>query len=163
MSVLFTAVEVITMAVEAEINGLAFYQAMASKAKDEQARNIFAFLAEEEAEHKNTFQALLVDFAPISMSHTDEAEYHNYLNAFVSTRIFNSDVSIDALVQNITSDVEAVDIAIQTEKDSILFYYELREQVQSEGRKNINEIIKEEKTHLARLAQLREALVKRQG
>ncbi len=163
MSVLFTATEIITMAVEAEKNGLAFYQAMTSKAKDKQARNIFSFLAEEEAEHENTFQALLDDFDPIDMSHTDEAEYHNYLNAFISTRMFNSDVNIDVLVQNITSDVEAVDIAIQIEKDSILFYYELREQVQSEGRKNINEIIKEEKTHLARLAQLRAALVKQQG
>jgi len=161
MSVLFTAAEIITMAVEAEKNGLAFYQAMTSKAKDEKARNIFAFLAEEEAEHKNTFQDLLSDFTPVGMSHTDEAEYHNYLNAFASTRIFNSDTNIDELVQNITSDVEAVDIAIRTEKESILFYYELREQVQDEGRKNINEVIKEEKTHLARLVQLREALVKR--
>jgi len=160
MSVLFTAAEIITMAIEAEKNGLAFYQAMTSKAKDQQTRNIFSFLAEEEAEHKNTFQTLLDDFAPMDMSHTDEAEYHNYLNAFASTRIFNSDVDIDQLVQNITNDIEAVDIAIQTEKDAILFYYELREQVQSEGRKSINEIIKEEKTHLARLAQLREALIK---
>lgn len=160
MSVLFTAAEIVTMAVEAEKNGLAFYQAMVSKAKDENAQNIFAFLAKEEAEHKNTFQTLLEDLPSIDMSHTDEAEYHNYLNAFAATRIFKPDVNIDELVQAITSDVEAVDIAIRTEKESILFYYELREKVQSEGRGNINEIIKEEKIHLARLVQLREALVK---
>ncbi|MFC1602513.1 ferritin family protein, partial [Pseudomonadota bacterium] len=52
MSVLFTAAEIVTMAIEAEKNGLAFYQAMVSKATDENVRNIFAFLAKEEAEHE---------------------------------------------------------------------------------------------------------------
>jgi len=159
MNALFTAAEIVTMAVEAEKNGLAFYQAMTRKAKDENARNIFSFLAKEEAEHQHTFQTLLDDLPPIDMSHTDEAEYHNYLNAFASTRIFKPDVNIDELVQTIASDVDAVDIAVCIEKESILFYYELREKVQSEGRENINEIIKEEKIHLARLVQLREALV----
>jgi len=160
MSVLFTAAEIVTMAIEAEKNGLAFYQAMATKTKDDNVRNIFAFLAEEEAEHKDSFQALFDDLSVVDMSHTDEAEYHNYLNALASTRIFKPDVNMDELVQNITTDIEAVDIAISTEKESILFYYELREQVQNEGRGNINEVIKEEKTHLARLVALREALVK---
>jgi len=160
MSVLFTAAEIVTMAIEAEKNGLAFYQAMVSKATDENVRNIFAFLAKEEAEHESSFQALLEDLPPVDMSHTDEAEYHNYLNAFASTRIFKPDVNIDELVQTVTNDIEAVDIAIGVEKESILFYYELREKVQSEGRGTINEIIKEEKIHLARLVQLREALVK---
>ena len=162
MSVLFTAAEIVTMAVEAEKNGFAFYQAMVNKAKDDNARNIFAFLAKEEAEHESSFQALLEEVSPVDMSHTDEAEYHSYLNAFASTRIFKPDVNIDELVQTIASDVEAVDIAICMEKESILFYYELREKVQSEGRGCINEIIKEEKTHLTRLVQLREALVKHQ-
>jgi len=163
MSALFTASEIVAMAVEVEKNGLAFYQAMASRAKDESARNVFAFLAKEEAEHKNTFQALLDDLSPLEMSHTDEAEYHNYLNAIVSTRIFNLDINIDELVQSVVSDIEAVDIAIGTEKESILFYYELREQAREEGRENIDGIIKEEKSHLTRLVQLREALVKHQG
>ncbi len=161
MGVLFTASEIVTMAVETEKNGLAFYQAMADRAKDKRARNIFTFLAQEEAEHKNTFQRLLNDLPPIELSHTDEAEYCNYLNAFVSTRIFNADVNVDKLVQSIVSDIEATDIAINAEKESILFYYELRERVMDEGRDHIDEIIQEEKNHLVRLAQLREALVTR--
>jgi len=160
MSTLFSASEIVLMAVETEKNGLAFYQAMMKKAKDEKTRNIFAFLAKEEAEHKNTFQHLLDNLSFISMSHTDEVEYHNYLNAFVSTRIFNSNVDIDKLVQSIASDIEAVDIAINTEKESILFYYELREQAKDGGRDSIDEIIKEEKSHLTRLVQLREALAR---
>lgn len=160
MSARFTVSEIVTMAVEAEKNGFAFYQAMASRAIDEKTRNIFAFLAEEEAEHENTFQQLLNNLSPIEMSHTDEAEYCSYLNAFTSTRIFNASVDIDKLVQSITSDIEAVDIALNIEKESILFYYELREQESGEGRESIDEIIREEKNHLTRLAQLKEALVK---
>jgi len=160
MSARFTVSEIVTMAVEAEKNGFAFYQAMANRAIDEKTRNIFAFLAEEEAEHENTFQQLLNNLSPIEMSHTDEAEYCNYLNAFTSTRIFNASVDIDQLVQSITSDIEAVDIALNIEKESILFYYELREQEGGEGRESIDEIIREEKNHLTRLAQLKEALAK---
>ncbi len=160
MSALFTASEIVTMAVEAEKNGAAFYQAMATRATDKKARNIFTFLAEEEAEHENTFQRLLNSLSPVEMSHTDEAEYHNYLNAFTSTRIFNASVDIDKLIQSITSDIEAVNIAINIEKESILFYYELRERESGEGRESIDEIIREEKSHLSRLAQLKDALVK---
>jgi len=160
MNARFTVSEIVTMAVEAEKNGFAFYQAMANRAIDEKTRNIFAFLAEEEAEHENTFQQLLNKLSPIEMSHTDEAEYCNYLNAFTSTRIFNASVDIDQLVQSITSDIEAVDIALNIEKESILFYYELREQESGEGRESIDEIIREEKNHLTRLAQLKEALAK---
>ncbi len=161
MSVLFSASEIVLMAVEAEKSGFAFYQAMANKAKDENVKNVFTFLAKEEAEHKDAFQHLLNNLLFIDMSHTDEAEYHNYLNAFVSTRIFNADTNIDKLVQSIASDIEAVDIAINTEKESILFYYELREQVKKgKGRDSIDEIIKEEKNHLSRLVQLRDALAR---
>jgi len=161
MSALFTAAEIVTMAVEAEKNGLAFYQALASRTKDDDVRNIFTFLAEDEAEHTNTFQTLLADLSPIDMRHTDEAEYHNYLNAFISTRLFTPDVNIDELVESITSDIEATNLAIRTEKEAILFYYELREQVRDEGRENIDKIIQEEKGHLSRLAQLKVALVKK--
>ncbi len=159
MSVRFTTSEIVTMAVEAEKNGFAFYQAMAERATDEKTRKIFAFLAEEEAEHENTFQQLLNKLSPIEMSHTGEAEYCNYLNAFASTRIFNASVNVDQLIQSVTSDIGAVDIAINIEKESILFYYELRERASGEGREGIDEIIREEKDHLTRLAQLKEALV----
>ena len=155
MSVLFSASEIVTMAIEVEKNGLDFYRAMASRAKDEKVKNIFSFLAVEEAQHKNTFQKLLKSLSPLELSHTEEAEYNNYLGALTSSRLFRADVNTDELIKGIDNDIQALDLAIGSEKESILFYYELREQTGGEDRETVDTIIKEEKMHLAKLVKLK--------
>ncbi|VAX10638.1 hypothetical protein MNBD_GAMMA26-2385 [hydrothermal vent metagenome] len=162
MSILFSASEIITMAIEVEKNGLNFYRAMVAKTKNEKAKTIFSFLATEETQHIKTFRELLKDLSPVAMSHTAEAEYNSYLNALTSSRIFTPDVDMDKLVKEIKDDIGAVDIAIKAEQESILFYYELREQTKAESRANIEAIIEEEKMHFAKLTQLKADLAKKQ-
>jgi rubrerythrin len=64
------------------------------------------------------------------------------------------------MAQRVSSDAEAIQIGIYAEKDSILFYSELRELVRRADREVVDNIIKEERSHLRQLSDLRRALGK---
>ena len=159
MSILFSAPEVVKMALEIERNGIVFYNAMANKTDDENVRELCVFLAGEEVRHKITFQKVLDGLVKVELKASEEEEYNNYLRALTSSRIFKTDVNIEELMEGLKNDVEAIDLAIETEKDSILFYYELMDQSIDEDRSDIEGVIKEEKAHYAKLMGMRGQLV----
>lgn len=157
MSILFSASEVVTMAIEIEKNGMNFYNAMAAKSESDQAKELFTFLAAEEIKHKGTFQKMLDGLKKVELTANDQEEYNNYLGALTSSRVFNKNIDIDDFVQDL-DDLAALNIAIEAEKDSILFYYELLEQALAEDRADIERVIKEEKSHYAKLTKLKNDL-----
>ncbi|MBM2832592.1 MAG: Rubrerythrin protein [Dehalococcoidia bacterium] len=57
-------------------------------------------------------------------------------------------------------EAEALEIGIKAEKDSILFYQEMRELVRRRDRDTVAEIINEERSHLSRLTGLRKGLAR---
>ncbi|MDH3973273.1 MAG: ferritin family protein [Deltaproteobacteria bacterium] len=157
MSILFSASEVMTIAIQIEKNGLNFYNAMAAKSENKEAKELFKFLADEEVKHYSTFQKLLNGLKKLEISAYDQEEYNNYLGALTSSRVFNRDANTAEFVKDLT-DLDAVEIAIEAEKDSILFYYELLEQAFSEDKNEIEKVIKEEKIHYAKLIKLKKDL-----
>ncbi len=154
MSILFSASEVITMAVQIEKNGLEFYSKMAKKAQTEKSEELFKFLAAEEVRHAATFQKMLNSLKQLELTASEEEEYNNYLGALTSSRVFNQEVNTDEIVKNL-DDATAIDLAIEAEKDSILFYYELMAQAMNEDRSAIEKVIKEEKSHYAMLMRMK--------
>lgn len=154
MSILFSASEVVTMAVQIEKNGLEFYNAMAAKAQSEKSKKLFAFLASEEVRHKITFQNMLNNLKQLELTASEEEEYNNYLGALTRSRVFRSQTTADEIVKNL-DDMAAIDMAIEAEKDSILFYYEIMEQAIDEDRAEIELVIKEEKSHYAMLVRMK--------
>lgn len=154
MSILFSASEVVTMAVQIEKNGLEFYNAMAAKAQSEKSKKLFAFLASEEIRHRATFQKMLNNLKQLELTASEEEEYNNYLGALTSSRVFKPVATTEEIVRNL-DDMAAIDMAIEAEKDSILFYYELMEQVMDEDKSEIEQVIKEEKSHYAMLMRMK--------
>lgn len=154
MSILFSASEVVTMAVQIEKNGLEFYNAMTAKAQSEKSKKLFAFLASEEIRHRATFQKMLNNLKQLELTASEEEEYNNYLGALTSSRVFKPVATTEEIVRNL-DDMAAIDMAIEAEKDSILFYYELMEQVMDEDKSEIEQIIKEEKSHYAMLMRMK--------
>ena len=155
MSILFSASEIVTMAVEIEKNGMAFYNALAARSKNEKAKELYTILAAEEVKHQVTFKKILKDLKELELSAAEEEEYNNYLGALTSSRVFRSDVDLEALLAEADTEIGAINMAIDAEKDSILFYYELLGQAISENSEAIEQVIKEEKTHMAKLINLR--------
>lgn len=155
MSILFSASEIVTMAVEIEKNGMAFYNALAARSKNEKAKEIYTVLAAEEVKHQVTFKKILKNLKELELSAAEEEEYNNYLGALTSSRVFRSDVDLEALLAEADTEIGAINMAIDAEKDSILFYYELLGQAISENSEAIEQVIKEEKTHMAKLINLK--------
>ena len=146
----FNANEVFEMAKQIEINGAAFYREAAEAVKSEDHKHFLVELAEMEDDHEKTFenmqkeltageQALLV-FDP-------EDENALYLKSLADNRVFSKKTKPGRDMTRILHS------AIQTEKDSIVFYLGMKEMVPEKyGKSKINDIIKEEMGHLKLLS-----------
>jgi rubrerythrin len=62
------------------------------------------------------------------------------------------------MATNVSSDIEAMELAIGAEKDSILFYYEMKDLMPQRAQPTVNKIIAEEKSHLRQLSELKKKL-----
>ena len=160
MGIHFSGKEIIDIAVGIETNGAAFYDQLAGSTKEAGIRVVYGKLADREREHAKTFQNMLnpagdyVDFGPY------DEEYDTYLKTLVESVVFKNERSAREAARNVASETEAIEIGIRAEKDSILFYSATQGLVRREDADIVGAIIKEEKSHLAQLSDLKTKLGK---
>ncbi len=151
----FTAAEAVNMALRIEQTGEAFYTNVARKVGDPQVKAVLEDLAVQEQRHYNAFMKLSGYVSePPSHSRQDWEEYAQYLQVAVDNAIFAGPDKALALAESIADPQEALRMALGFEKDTLLFYYDLRELMREADRPVVNEIIREEKAHVRRLASL---------
>jgi len=148
----FNALEVMEMAKDIEKRGKKFYLKHAEATENRDLRELFRKLAQDEQDHYEKFVALTEELR----EGIDDADYlyeedvSAYFNYLVEYSIFpkeDSKESVEAL-----NDVEkALKLAIQAEKDSILFYREMCEYNEGETIEVVSKLIEEEKDHLRAL------------
>lgn len=156
MSVLFTGKEIIDMAVQIEKNGEAFYTELASKAEKDVVKERAKYLAGQEVEHVATFKAMLEGISDAGAPpESYPGEYLAYVEALVNTRAFTDEDKARAAAASVKSDLEAINMALGAEKDTIIFYYEMLRFVGDKGRDAVNKIIKEEQSHVKMLVELK--------
>ena len=159
-SIIFSGSELLEVALGIERNGAVFYQALASKTKDKNARAIYKHLADEEIKHQKTFQGMLDAVGKYQPPEDYAEEYQLYLKSLVDSSVFTSVNQAQQRAAKASSETEALDIGIQAEKDSILFYTEMKNLVKPADRQLVLNIIDEEQGHLSQLSQLKQALAK---
>ena len=155
MSIFFSGDELMEIASGIERNGIAFYESLVAKSKDREAKAIYEYLAGEEKKHLTTFQEMLKSVGQYKPPESYTEEYMLYLRALVDSVVFPDDKTAREMANKASSEAEALHIGIIAEKDSILFYYEMRNLVREPDRHIVDAIIDEEKTHLRQLAQLK--------
>ena len=151
MSVFFSGSELLEIAVGIERNGAAFYQALADKTHNKDARAIYDYLSGEERKHLNTFQTLLNSIGQYKPPESYAGEYMMYLKSLVDNTVFTNTTEAQQKAEKTSSEIEALDTGIQAEKDSILFYSEIQNLVKESDRHIVYNIINEEKGHLRQL------------
>ena len=161
MGVLFSGRELINIAIGIEINGLAFYEALLKVEKDTIARGAYKYLANMEEQHIKTFQSMLNTVGDEVHPEIYTEEYDLYLKALIDSAVFTNDQVAREMAENARGSAEAIQIALGAEKESILFYYEMRDLVHERARETVDKIIEEEKSHLKRLSDLKKNLSKR--
>jgi len=158
MSVFFSGVELLEVALGIERNGAAFYQALAGKTKNKDAKAIYGYLAGEEKKHLNTFQSMLDSVGKYQPPESYPGEYMLYLKSLIDNTVFTDLAAAQQKAEKTSSEIDALDIGVQAEKDSILFYAEMQNFVGKGDREVVSSIIDEEKGHLRQLSELKQAV-----
>ena len=152
-----TAAEVLKWAMEIEENGAAFYHTVAARSDDPQVRSLFEDLAAQERRHYQVFQKMLEKVKPdpdLSSVGPQYADYEYYLQAVLANALFAGKDKGLTLARQAEDRETALQAAMSFEKDTLLFFYDLREMVSEAERETISDVILEEKTHLRRLAKM---------
>lgn len=155
---MFKAIEVINFAVEVEKNGELFYQTVAELTEDEKVKEIFTALAKAEAQHIIDFTALMDNVSKYETPQSYDGEFDEYMKALVDNHVFIKNTDVKALAEEITTPREAIDLAMSFEKDSILFFMELKNMVTEDNKDTLQELIDQEHGHIRTLAKLRTQL-----
>ena len=158
MSISFSGSELINIAIGIERRGIVFYDIMAKSTKDATARNIFQHLADMERQHTQIFQSMLGEAAKYQVPESYAGEYAAYLQALVDSAVFTDDMVTSEMATKADSDIKAIELGISAEKDSILFYYEMRDIMPQRAQPTVDKIIAEEKSHLRELSELKKQL-----
>jgi rubrerythrin len=152
-----TAAEALRWAMEIEKNGEAFYNAVAARSTDPQVKALFEDLAVQERGHYQVFQKMLEKVKPepdLSSVNVQYDEYQTYLQVALDQALFAGPDKGLTLARQAQDRETALRAAMGFEKDTLLFFYDLREMVSEAERGAISGIILEEKSHLRRLANM---------
>lgn len=158
MSIVFSGRELINIAIGIEMRGITFYDIMARSSDSERARDLFQHLADMEREHIQIFQDMLADAEEQQPAPTATEEYARYLQALIDNAVFTDDTITSEMATQADSDIKAVELGISAEKDSILFYYQMRDIMPRPALPLMNRIIAEEKSHLWQLTEIKKEL-----
>lgn len=147
------AADAIEMAMGIETSGEAFYRAVAQKAPTSEVAKLFEDLAEQEVRHYAAFEKLGKTIRDrLMMTSAEWDEYQAYLEATVQSALFEEPDRALVAAEKAQDEREAVRMAMGFEKETMLFFYNLRDIVSDADQQIIDRIIAEEKAHLRRLA-----------
>ena len=152
-----TAAEALKWAMEIEENGEAFYNTVAATSTDPQVKALFEDLAAQERGHYQVFQKMLEKVKPdpdLSSVGPQYDEYEDYLRVVLVNALFAGPDKGLTLAKQAQDRETALRAAMGFEKDTLLFFYDLREMVSEVERRAISDVILEEKAHLRRLARM---------
>jgi rubrerythrin len=151
--------EIIEMAVQTEKLGYQFYTSMSEKfKKDEGLVKLFTTLASKEQVHEKTFTNLRDMVAKKGTEPVQWEEVGNYMRAFVESEFFLGRGKALPAMDHIKTVQDAVRFAIGFEKETLLYFFELRSIVKE--KEIVDEVINEEKSHIRWLDTFRSGLAK---
>ncbi len=158
MSVLFSGGDLVNIAIDIERRGIMFYDIMAKSTDNEDARAVFEGLVEMEREHIRIFEDMLGKPDASGSQDAPSGDYSDYLQSLIDEAVFSDDMITSEMATQADSDIKALELGISAEKDSILFYYEMRDIMPRSAVPEINRIIAEEKSHLRQLSDIKKKL-----
>ena len=153
----FSIREVIDQAVQTEKLGYQFYTATAEKFKDSKGlRDLFTQLAQKELLHEKRFRELFDITEDDKPENWEDAE--QYLRAIVESEFFlGKNKSLPSL-EGVKTVEDAVNFAIGFEKETLLYFYGIREAVKEH--EVVEEIINEERSHIMWLNKFKSSFTK---
>ncbi|MCJ7785749.1 MAG: ferritin family protein [Desulfobacterales bacterium] len=157
MSFDFNADEIFQIGVQIETNGQKFYEMVSRNSADPSVQKFFLDLSRVESKHIALFQKLrqrLPDSAKRGDLFDPNQEVHLYVKATADSHVFLKNKDIPELASKCKTPLEALDLAIAFEKDSVVFYTTMKKMVpESLGKAEVDALIDEEISHIFILMQ----------
>jgi len=147
--------DIFEIAMKIEENGSRFYEIAAEAMTDPEAKLRFLKLAEEEMDHWETFEKMKASYISSQKGLEIDTDEHNdlFLQAWADGHIFRVDVNPFEKLTGGESLADVLKMAMDAEKDSIIFYLGLKESLPlKEDRDKIDLLIWEELNHYGSLS-----------
>lgn len=151
----FSIREVVEQAILTEQLGQEFYTKMAQKFQNNnELKKLFELLATHETKHGKSFSELMQKVKDEEPEGWEEVTL--YLKAIVDSEFFLGKDKCLPSLEHVKTVREAIDFALCFERETLLYYYTLRESISEKDL--VDKIIKEEKSHIIWLNNLKGSL-----
>ena len=155
MPITFNANEIFEMAEEIERNGAKFYRKAAENTSDNQTKKMLLDMADMEDGHLATFQEMRKRLSGQEKGWTvfdPDNQSVLYLQAMADARGFEGKITPTKELTGRETPKEILETALNSEKESIVFYFGLKGLVPVRaGRDKVEAIIVEELSHITTL------------
>jgi len=136
--------DAIKTAIQMEQEGYNFYQRAAAQTSSDMGRTVFSSLAADELLHLEIFKNLFEE-------KIGQDEWHKLVNSgkkYADIQVFPKDLKRIEGKNPDTNEIDAIRIAMDSEKKSIDFYSQIKQNLNSDDiKKIIDEIIRQEQSH----------------
>ena len=143
---MFSVREIIDIAIKIEKNGESYYREAMEKISSPDLKPVLLFLAEQEHEHIKWFEKLKVEIETAEMDQKVAEIGESMLQRLIGDQTFSLG---DADLSELESVEKLIELAIELERDTIIFYQMLQGFIEdSETLKGLDGIIAEENRHI---------------
>ena len=141
----YSLTEIVEQAVQTERLGYQFYTSMMERFRDDKGlKDLFSALASAEVKHEKKFSELKAAVKEAPYENMDDVSL--YLRAISESEFFLGREKALPSLEGVKTVKDAVDYAIGFEKETLLYFYSVRDIVGNSG--VIDDIIEEEKSHI---------------
>jgi rubrerythrin len=151
MGILFDVKEVLDFAVYIEQNGYEFYTEASKKFSDPKIVELFKYLAGEETKHEQLFKEMAKKAEAIEAEESYKGEFSAYMKEFCASHSLANRNTIKQRLGKLKTLDDVIDMALSFEKDSVVFFSELKDIAAFDREKVIEKVIKEELDHMRKI------------
>ena len=160
MSEMYTAKDIIEMAVQAKARGVELYMFLARNSENYHVGRLFTEFAKDEQKHKLKLEKWLDELSGEKREEAYPGERSLYLKALVDANTFNCDAAKKQALEMTISEEEALQAGITFEKDFMLFLHDLKQHIAKEESETVDTLIEDEIRHLKDMFHLKEKIEK---
>jgi rubrerythrin len=151
---LFAVEEILDMAIRIEKNGEAVYRSAIDKIVNPELISLLGWMADEEVKHAKWFSELKHEIETLAKNPFVQEMGREFINGILGEQSFSLKEVDFSQIDRIN---DLIDILIEFEEDSILFYEMLQPFIQDqETLRKLDRIIAEEKRHIEQLTEFKE-------
>ncbi|MDD5440941.1 MAG: ferritin family protein [Candidatus Omnitrophica bacterium] len=161
MNIKFNLNELLDIAIDVEKAGAELYESLAEKSVHEDTKAMWRYLKEQEEDHAAKFMDIKKAFFPEDSTNLGSGGYDEYMYALARGYVFSKDKISKAVKYGFKADLDAIEFAIEIEKESLLVYIELKDCIADNAVSVIENIISEEKDHLTQLTAIKHSMLDR--